>query len=97
MNLLIGPYNHGPDEVYGLKATSKDPYEFGENVITDNVAMRIAFFDRHLKGLDVSLDLPDKVRVYITGSNVWREFSDVPVPEAKARPLYLSSYGQAQS
>ena len=96
-HMLLGPYSHGPMEEYGCRTTSFGPYEFGENVITDNVAMRIPFFDRHLKGIDTGADLPNRVRAYITGSNVWREFSDVPVPEAKLRSLYLSSHGRAQS
>ncbi len=96
-HMLLGPYPHGAVEEYGLLTTTLGPYEFDENVKTDNIGMRIAFFNRHLKGLDEDADLPDNVRIYITGSNLWREFSDIPVPEATNRKLYLSSRGGAKT
>ena len=96
-HMLLGPYTHGPEEELGLKTTTYGPYEFAENVLTDNVAMRVPFFDRHVKGIDVDADLPDRVRVYITGSNVWRDFQNMPAPETKYRALFLASHGMAQT
>jgi putative CocE/NonD family hydrolase len=96
-HMLLGPYTHGPDEEFGLRKTTHGPYEMADNVMTDNVALRIPFFDRHVRGMDVDADLPDSVRVYIMGSNVWKDFSDMPVPEADIRPLFLSSKGMART
>jgi putative CocE/NonD family hydrolase len=96
-HMLLAPYTHGVHEEVGLSETSHGPYTFADNVITDNVAMRIPFFDRHVKGLDVEADLPERVRVYIMGSNVWRDFSSMPVPEAVIRSVFLSSQGMART
>ena len=60
-------------------------------------ALRIAFFDRYLKGLPASVSLPQRVRVFVTGSNVWREFDSLPVPGLTKTPVYLASEGQANS
>lgn len=96
-HLFIGPYTHGPEEVYGIKKSNFGPHAFRENVITDNVANRIEFLDQHLRGGKAEYDFPDKVRVYITGINEWHDFVDMPVPEAKVRSLYLSSQKGANS
>jgi putative CocE/NonD family hydrolase len=97
--MVIGPWQHGPWLEYGLKETELTyrSYKLNENAVTDNLALRIPFFERHLKGLDVDVNMTDRVRVFITGSNVWRDFSDMPVPEADVRTLYLSSYDFARS
>ena len=93
--LLIGPWTHGTS-YYGL-APEVPPYDFAGQGSIDMSAMRIAFFDRYLKGLMPQLSLPQRVRVFITGSNVWREFDNLPVPSRKVTTFHLASQGRANS
>ncbi len=93
--LLIGPWNHGGSYV-GIPP-KEGPYRFDGAGTVDMSAMRIAFYDRYLKGLPASVPLPERVRVFVTGSNVWREFDSLPVPGLAKTPLYLASDGEANS
>ncbi len=91
--LLIGPWNHGGSYV-GIPP-AEGPYQFGGTGTVDMSALRLAFFDRYLKGLPASVPLPERVRVFVTGSNVWREFDSLPVPGLEKTPVYLASGGAA--
>ena len=91
--LLIGPWNHGGSYV-GIPP-AEGPYRFDGAGVVDMSALRIAFFDRYLKGLPASVSLPQRVRVFVTGSNVWREFDSLPVPGLERTAVYLASEGAA--
>ena len=93
--LLIGPWNHGGSYV-GIPP-AEGPYQFNGTGVVDMSALRIAFFDRYLKGLPASVSLPQRVRVFVTGSNVWREFDSLPVPGLERTAVYLASEGEANS
>ena len=92
--LLIGPWDHvqtimGGDTRYG-------EMEFGEDSIVDVAKLHTSFFDHYLKGQPGKYDFP-AARLYITGSNKWRDFDVYPPTEAKTWRLYLSSGGHANS
>ena len=91
--LLIGPWNHGGSYV-GIPP-AEGPYRFDGAGVVDMSALRIAFFDRYLKGVPASVSLPQRVRVFVTGSNVWREFDSLPVPGLERTAVYLASEGAA--
>ena len=91
--LLIGPWNHGGSYV-GIPP-AEGPYELDGAGVVDMSALRIAFFDRYLKGVPASVSLPQRVRVFVTGSNAWREFDSLPVPALARTPVYLASEGAA--
>jgi putative CocE/NonD family hydrolase len=93
--LLIGPWDHG--QCYSGGGSSLGPYDFGEAAAIDLGALRLAFFDRHLKGQGEGPDLPERVTVFITGANEWRGFDAFPPREVSALSLYLSSGGRANS
>jgi len=112
--MLIGPWTHvetysateiidfrkdGPRESTTHGVTHHGPYEFGDAALTDMWALRIAFYDRYLKGKKGPSvpALPNRVRVFVTGSNVWREFDTYPIPQRHDTKLFLSSAGQANS
>ena len=91
--LLIGPWNHGGSYV-GIPP-QESPYRLNGTGVVDMSAMRIAFYDRYLKGLPASVSLPQRVRLFVTGSNIWREFDSLPVPGLVKTPVYLASEGKA--
>jgi putative CocE/NonD family hydrolase len=87
MYLTLGPWTHiqsyfGGAEKVGEIALSKD-------AAIDNKALHLAFFDRYLKQSTTTFDRP-KVRVYVTGANVWRNFDAWPVPSATTTRLYFA-------
>jgi putative CocE/NonD family hydrolase len=94
-NLLIGPWDHGQSYVGGGPAFG--PYDFAGKAELDLHALRIAFFNQHLKGEGPGVELGDRVRLYITGANEWRTFDAFPPREAPMRSLYLSSGGRANT
>jgi len=94
-HLLIGPWTHG--QSYHAGVTGNSLYEFGEQALVDMDALRIAFLDRYLKGAAVDDTLPKRVKLFVTGSNLWREFDAFPVLEANEVKMFLASDGQANS
>jgi putative CocE/NonD family hydrolase len=92
--LILGPWNHvqtylgGVDKLQGM--------ELGKQSIIDNLGEHLAFFEVFLKRSGTQYDKP-RARVFVTGSNAWREFSDYPVPGAEETKLYLHSSGQANT
>jgi putative CocE/NonD family hydrolase len=94
-HLLIGPWDH--NECYIGGGTQRGTYNFGEVALLNVVALRIAFFDRHLKQQDAKPDLNNRVTVFITGANEWRGYDRFPPAEVAPRSLYLASGGHANS
>jgi putative CocE/NonD family hydrolase len=93
--LLIGPWDHG--QCYSGGQPSHGPYELGEHAVIDLVALRIAFFDQHLKGTGTGPDLGGRVQLFITGSNEWLHFEQFPPPGIESLELFLASSGHANS
>ncbi len=92
---LIGPWDHG--QVAAGGGSSYGAHDFGQAPQIDPFAVRLAFYDRHLKGIGDGPDLGGRVKVFITGANEWRSFDALPPPEVAAVPLYLRSAGRANS
>jgi putative CocE/NonD family hydrolase len=93
--LLIGPWDHG--QCYSGGEARHGPYDLGEHSVIDLVALRIAFFDQHLKGSGPGPELVGRVQVFITGANTWRHFDRYPPREVVPLTLHLASGGRANS
>ena len=93
--LLIGPWDHNQCYVGG--GAGRGVYRFGDIASRDVVALRIAFFDHHLKQEGPGSGLADRVTVFITGANQWRGFDCFPPPEVATHELFLQSGGHANS
>lgn len=92
--LLIGPWNH-PQVFFGGKLKMGE-LEFSADSVIDNKAIHLAFFDCYLKGSSSHFDFP-RVKIYITGSNRWREFNQYPPAEIEYKRYYFHSGGKANS
>jgi putative CocE/NonD family hydrolase len=90
---VIGPWDHG--QCYAGGAPAYGPYHFGGQERADVAALRLAFFDRHLKGIGAGPALDGRVNVFITGANAWRSFDRYPPTECRSERWYLRSGGQA--
>jgi uncharacterized protein len=89
--LIVGPWRH-PETFRGGSAKVGDVELTPESII-DTKATHLAFFEGCLKGQTPGIDSP-RVRIYVTGANVWRTFDTYPPPAATARQLYLASGGR---
>lgn len=95
--LLVGPWNHG--QTYAAHTHDQDngARKMPDNGAADLIGQRLAFYDRYLKDDADSVVQTDRVRVYITGANVWKDYPTFPVPGMELRRLYLHSDGDARS
>lgn len=93
--LLIGPWDHG--QCYAGGTPTYGPYELGTDSVLDLGAVRIAFFDRHLKGIGAGPQLPGRVSAFVTGANEWRSFDTYPPPDVDWTTLHLASGGRANT
>jgi putative CocE/NonD family hydrolase len=92
--LTIGPWNHAQTFDGGREQLGE--MVFGAGSILDNRERHLAFFDHYLKQTAPEPDWP-RVRLFVTGANVWREFDALPVDNDARRRLYLSGGGAANS
>lgn len=92
--LILGPWNHVQTYLGGVERL--EGMELGKESIIDNLAEHFAFFDVFLKQSGGRYEKP-RARVFVTGSNRWRELTDYPVPGTESKKLYLHSAGQANT
>ncbi len=84
--LVIGPWSHGnfwafyPDRDYASVA--------GQHAI-DLTGTQIRWFDHWLKGVENSDESDKPVRLFVMGTNVWRDEEDWPLPDTRYTPYYL--------
>ncbi len=92
--LVIGPWVHGynggvfAERNFGLLA---------HDGVADVTNDQIRWFDRWLKGDDNGIEAEPPVKLFIMGSDRWREEQDWPLPDTEWRKYYLHSDGRAGS
>ncbi|MBL8642761.1 MAG: CocE/NonD family hydrolase [Rhodospirillaceae bacterium] len=109
VRLILGPWTHGQRSV-----TYAGDVDFGPaapldgNIAPDYVALRLAWFDHHLRGAPVPEALKSPVKIFVMGGGSgnrnasgrldhggrWRDEADWPLPHAKPTPFYLHADGQ---
>jgi putative CocE/NonD family hydrolase len=94
-SLLIGPWDHSGSYIGGRPRYG--PHELDGWDAVDPFTVRLAFFDRHLRGRGAGPDLGGRVKLYLTGANEWRSFDRFPPAEVVNRRLYLRGNGGANA
>ncbi len=88
--LLMGPWGH---------ATNRDSklgdVDFGSQAIIDLRGEQLSWFDRWLKQVPIKAEAP--VRIFVMGTNVWRDEQEWPLARTRWTPYYLHSNGRANS
>jgi uncharacterized protein len=92
--LLIGPWNHKQTLFGGEQRMGE--MEFTPDSQADIIDIHARFFDHYLKGTPTTFDFP-RARVYITGSNHWRDLNAYPPKQSESTHLFLHSGGEANS
>ena len=93
-HLLVGPWRHL--QMRDGTAAPMGAVDFGPDATVDLVAEIVRFFDRYLKD-DEKIAVPERCRLFVSGSNQWRTTAAYPPFESRDTALYLSSNGKANS
>jgi len=92
-HLVIGPWSHG-NFLRGFKERTYGAASFARDLLTD---LHLRWFDHWLKGIENGVEQEKPVRIFVMGTNVWREEEDWPLPDTQYRPYYLHSGGHANT
>jgi putative CocE/NonD family hydrolase len=88
--LLMGPWGHATNAGARLGAV-----DFGPQAIIDLLAEETRWYDHYLKGKPVQVGVP--VRLFVMGSNTWRDEQEWPLARTQWTSYYLHSQGHANS
>jgi uncharacterized protein len=94
--LLIGPWNHG-----GLaRGNPIGDYDFGmraTGAVIDADGIQLRWFDRWLRGIEGGTQRESPVRLFVMGSNQWRDEQEWPLARTDWQEWFLHSGGRANS
>ncbi|MBM3804630.1 MAG: CocE/NonD family hydrolase [Acidimicrobiia bacterium] len=91
--MIVGPWVHtalGSTNSYG-------DVQFGPQAAMDLMAVRLRWFDQRLRGIDTAIDREPPLRLFVMGSNVWRDEHEWPLARTQFTNYYLHSEGRANS
>jgi len=86
VKLIMGPWLHGGSLVMNSKIGDKD---FGPDVQINYAALRVRWFDYHLRGVDNGIMNEPRVRIFVMGTNKWRDENEWPLARAVQTRFYL--------
>ena len=88
--LIVGPWAHAETiRLPGAAAT--------RNYRLESLAPSIPWFDRHLRSMGSGVQPDSPVRLFVMGTNVWRDEPEWPLARARPVSWYLRSRGHANS
>ena len=92
--LIIGPWTHsGPT----ARTTTIGNVDYGPRAGLDSDSLRFAWFDFWLKDRPTGVLASAPVRLFIMGTNQWRDEQGWPLARAVATGFYLHSAGNANT
>lgn len=95
--IIMGPWTHvqaGPTPPGDTNAGDRD---FGAQSLLNTRAIELAWFDHWLKGIDNGAEKQAPVKLFVMGSNVWRDEQKWPLARTLWTPYYLRSSGNANT
>jgi uncharacterized protein len=94
--LLMGPWGH-LEPFTTPTSTGTGDIDFGDDARIELLDLQLRWFDHFLKGNDTGLLDEPPVRIFVMGTNRWRDEDAWPLARAEARPLYLHGDGAANT
>jgi putative CocE/NonD family hydrolase len=85
---IIGPWGHGVENTETPKAGDR---QFPQNAVIDYDDTVLRWMDHHVRGIDNGIDREKPVRLFIMGSNVWRDEDSWPLLRARNVEYFLST------
>lgn len=95
--IIMGPWTHPQAGNLPPGTTNAGDRDFGVVSLLDTRAIELAWFDRWLKGIDNGVERESPVKLFVMGSDVWRDEQEWPLARTVWMPYYLHSGGQANS
>ena len=90
--LIVGPWSHS-----GRGATKVGEIDFGPNAALNVQQTELHWFDHWLKGKQSDVNAEAPVKIFVMGSNRWRDEFEWPPKRAELIKLFLTSEGQANT
>ena len=88
--LIIGPWYHG--QWASKNGTHLGNIQFGSNTSLYYQDLEVPFFNYYLKGKGA--DTLSKATIFFSGENKWRKFTQWPLADIVATPVYLEKDGK---
>ena len=90
--IVVGPWTHsGPT----LESTRIGDVDFGPDAGLDYRDLMLRWYDHWLRDGDPSVMDTAPVRIFVMGTNEWRDEQEWPLARARPTPFYLHSGGAA--
>jgi putative CocE/NonD family hydrolase len=93
--LLLGPWTHitsnNPVGERSFGTASQTSFLYLQ---TDQHALQLRWFDHWLKGIDTGMLQEPPVRIFVMGTNVWRDEADWPLARARMTRFHLHEGGR---
>ena len=90
--LIVGPWPHGLST-----STRTGDIDFGANSMVELDAMELRWLDYWLKGVDNGIADEPPLRLFIMGTNQWRDEHEWPLARTEWQKWYLHSKGGANT
>ncbi len=94
--LLLGPWAHLFPYTTPTTGGTGD-IDFGPNAFMDLHDTQLRWFDYWLKGIDNGMMEEPPVRLFVMGTNQWRDEYEWPLARTRYTPCYFHSRGKANS
>ena len=94
--LLLGPWAHLFPYTTPTTGGTGD-IDFGPNAFMDLHDIQLRWFDYWLKGIDNGMMEEPPVRLFVMGTNQWRDEYEWPLARTRYTPCYFRSRGKANS
>ncbi len=83
---IIGPWTHGGEDE--RKSGERD---FGPTAPVDYDGLILRWMDHYLRGEENGIEKEAPVRIFVMGTDVWRDENAWPLARAKGEPFYLTT------
>ncbi|MFH1569748.1 MAG: CocE/NonD family hydrolase, partial [Gemmatimonadota bacterium] len=90
--LVVGPWPHALST-----STRTGDVDFGPGSLADLDGLELRWFDRWLRGLDNGIAAEAPLRLFIMGTNQWRDEAEWPLDRTRWEKWHLHSGGRAST
>lgn len=89
---VVGPWVHTAS-----KMTHAGEVDFGKESVLDLLQIELRWFDRWLKGKNNGAEKDAPLKLFVMGTNKWRDENEWPLNRTVYTPYYFHSDGEANS
>ena len=90
--IVIGPWVH-----FASAMTHAGEIDFGKDSVLDLIEIELRWYDRWLKGEKNGIDEEAPIKLFVMGTNQWRNEHEWPLARTRFTPYYIHGNGSANS